>query len=228
MPIRPIRPTTTSYSVLGLLHLGNWSAYELAGLMARSVGLILPRAASVIYEEPKRLVARGLAEATVEHRGQRNVAVYSITPAGTEALRAWLEEPSDFPQLDAEAIVKTVFATGGTLASLQATIRQLRVDAEARLDAILDQNDRYFDDDAGPFPDRLALIALAGRFPYLYLRFLVDWATWAESELASWPAHRDGRIDLERLKPWALDVLGEIREEGRAWRGPSSKKPRNH
>src|SRR5687768_13038704 len=98
------RLTTTSYSVLGLLGLGDWTAYELAGLMARSVGLVLSRAPSVIYEEPKRLAARKLVRAREEARGKRTVSVYSITPTGRAALRAWLDEPSTFPSLDAEAI----------------------------------------------------------------------------------------------------------------------------
>ena len=216
------KPTTTGYAVLGLLTLGDWSAYELAGLMARSVGLILPRAPSVIYEEPKRLVRWGLASSTVVARGRRDVAIYAITPAGRAALQGWLGEPSATPQLDAEAIVKTVFAGSGDLEQLRATVRQLRVDAEVRFDAILEQNAGYLDGDGGPFPERLPLIALAGRFPYLYLKFLVEWARWAEEVVAAWTAGPDGSIDTTDLHGWAVETLRQIAADGAAFRGSSS------
>lgn len=210
------RLTTTSYTVLGLLGLGDWTAYDLAGLMARSVGLVLPRAPSVIYEEPKRLVSAGLATAREEARGKRSVAVYAITDAGRRQLREWLAAPATFPSLDAEAIVKTVFADAGSLDGLRATVHGLRVDAEARLAAILEQNEGYLvEDPAVPFPDRLPVIALAGRFPLLYLRFLVEWATWAEEQLAAWRELDDGSIDLAPLEDWAKDTFRGNRELGR-------------
>ena len=52
--------TTTSYAILGLLAIKPWSTYELAQQMDRSLGRIWPRAQSKLYEEPKKLVARGL------------------------------------------------------------------------------------------------------------------------------------------------------------------------
>lgn len=202
------RLTTTSYTVLGLLGLGEWTAYELAGLMARSVGLVLPRAPSVIYAEPKRLVAAGLATTREEARGRRSVAVYAITDAGRTHLREWLATPSAFPSLDAEAIVKTVFADAGSLDALRATVHQLRVDAEARLAAVLEQNEGYLvHKPSVPFPDRLPVIALAGRFPLLYLRFLLEWSSWAEEQLSAWTARDDGSIDVGALEGWALETF---------------------
>ena len=53
--------TTTSYAVLGLLSIKTWSSYELTQQMDRSLGRIWPRAVSKLYEEPKKLVARGPA-----------------------------------------------------------------------------------------------------------------------------------------------------------------------
>ena len=167
----------------------------------------------MIYEEPKRLAARKLVRVREEARGKRTVAVYAITPKGRAALRAWLAEPSSFPSLDAEAIVKTVFADAGSVDQLRATVHGLRVDAEARLAALLEQNEAYLDDHepGTPFPDRMAVIALAGRFPLLYLRFLVEWSTWADEQLATWDADAlaGGR------REWALDTFRENRRIGR-------------
>ena len=55
------RLTTTSHLTLAFLTLRRWSAYELAEQVARGWADYWPRAASGIYEEPKKLVAHGLA-----------------------------------------------------------------------------------------------------------------------------------------------------------------------
>jgi DNA-binding MarR family transcriptional regulator len=71
--------------------------------MERSLGWIWPRAVSRLYEEPKKLVAAGLASSRTEATGRRRSTVYSITPAGREALAAWLAEPGAGPLLECEA-----------------------------------------------------------------------------------------------------------------------------
>src|SRR5438445_11514626 len=99
-PVRKL--TTTSYAILGLFSLRPWSAYELAKQMRRSLRFYLPRAESALYEEPKNLVAHGLARAATERRGRRNVAIYSITAKGRRALEEWVQKPSAPPQFEAE------------------------------------------------------------------------------------------------------------------------------
>src|SRR5262249_58964926 len=89
--------TTTSYALLGLLRLRPWTTYELAKQVQRGLGWFWPRAERKLYDEPKRLVAAGLAAAAEERTGRRPRTVYSITPAGRRALRAWLAEPSAPP-----------------------------------------------------------------------------------------------------------------------------------
>ncbi len=56
--------TTTSYALLGLLGLRDWTTYELARQVQRSLHWFWPRAERKLYDEPKRLVADGLATAT--------------------------------------------------------------------------------------------------------------------------------------------------------------------
>src|SRR6516162_6651932 len=73
--------TTTSYLILGLLALRRWSTYELAQQMKRSIHFYWPRAESHIYEEPKKLVAHGLAAASSEQTGRRPRTMYAITDA---------------------------------------------------------------------------------------------------------------------------------------------------
>jgi DNA-binding PadR family transcriptional regulator len=102
--------TTTSYLILGHLALRDWSTYELAQQLKRSTRHYWPRAESKIYEEPKKLVAHGLATATREHTGRRPRTVYAITENGREALRRWLQEPPQPPLVEFDGIVKVLFA----------------------------------------------------------------------------------------------------------------------
>ena len=75
-------PTTTSYAILGLLAVKPWTTYELAQQMTRALGHFWPRAESNLYEEPKKLVALGLARAAPDKVGKRPRTLYSITPKG--------------------------------------------------------------------------------------------------------------------------------------------------
>lgn len=210
-PSRTIRLTATGYSVLGLLSLGEWTAYELAQLMARSVGLILPRAESVIYEEPKRLVRLGLATGDAIARGRRSVIRYRITKAGQAELDEWASKPANPPQLDAETIVKILFQPSSSAEVVHAHVAGLRDQTAARLEELYDQNQGYLVDE-GPFPQRLPVIALTGRFVVDYYRFLLDWCDWAEGQLAAGPLDKrwarsvfqavaDSRLDAPGVAP---------------------------
>ena len=77
--------STTAYAVLGLLCLREWSAYELAQQMQRSMRIWWPRAESRAYEEPKRLVKLGLARSRDEGVGDRPRTIYTVTPKGRRA-----------------------------------------------------------------------------------------------------------------------------------------------
>ena len=78
-----------SFAILGLLAIRPWSTYELTKLLGRSVQYVMPRTEANRYQEPKRLVAAGLATAGDESVGQRPRTVYSITPAGRARGRGW-------------------------------------------------------------------------------------------------------------------------------------------
>ena len=103
-------PTTTSYAILGLLAIKPWTTYELAQQMDRALGRFWPRSESKLYEEPKKLVAHGLARAAEERVGRRGRTVYSITPRGRRALARWQAEPGDGPVLEFEQLLKVFFS----------------------------------------------------------------------------------------------------------------------
>jgi DNA-binding PadR family transcriptional regulator len=123
---------TTSYALLALLAIRPWTTYELATQMERTLRWYWPRAVSVLYTEPKKLVALGLATATREFTGRRPRTVYAITEAGRGALQGWLDQPGAGPVLEFEALAQIAFADLGTRDQLLRIARAVRSDAEAR------------------------------------------------------------------------------------------------
>ena len=111
---RPVKKLgTTSYAVLGLLALRDWTTYELAQQMERGIGRMWAASPSMVYEEPKHLVAHGYAEVRESPVGRRPRSSYSITPLGRQALAAWLADPPAPPALQFEGILKVLFADQG-------------------------------------------------------------------------------------------------------------------
>lgn len=182
--------TTTSHAVLGLLALRPWTTYELAKQVQRSLGWFWPRAERKLYDEPKRLVEAGFATARDERTGNRPRTVYAITPAGRKALRQWLGEPSAPPTLELEAMVRVFFADGGSLAQLQATLRQVASEAEERT-AELRSMIASSEDESYEFAARLPINALALRFQLDHEALLATWARWADEETAGWRSTTD-------------------------------------
>ncbi|HET6358024.1 PadR family transcriptional regulator [Streptomyces sp.] len=180
--------TTTSYAILGLLAVRPWSTYELARQMDRSLGRIWPRAQSKLYEEPKKLVHRGLAEATKEGVGRRPRTVYTITAEGRRALARWLREPGTGPVLECEQLLKVFFADSGTSADTLATLRAARAWAEERNQENLAAARAYLAGQA-PFQERAAQTVLVGRFLTDYYRLVATWAEWATEIIQQWPDH---------------------------------------
>jgi PadR family transcriptional regulator, regulatory protein AphA len=196
--------TSTSYAVLGLLSVRPWSSYELTQQMDRSLGRIWPRAASKLYEEPKKLVAHGLASASTEQNGQRTRTVYAITAEGRRALAAWLDEPGDGPVIEFEQLLKVFFAENGTKAGTLATLRAAQEWAKARTAESLAVGESYAEGQ-GPFPQRLPELQLASRFITDFYLLVLDWARWAASIVETWPddprqAIPDPRVIAETVK----------------------------
>jgi PadR family transcriptional regulator, regulatory protein AphA len=196
--------TTTSYAILCLLNLRPWTAYELARQMERSMSWIWPRAVSGVYEEPKRLVAHGLATATSEPAGKRRRTIYTITDTGRRALAEWLSESSKPPRLESEGLIRVSFADAGSKQDALSTLREFQTQAEELHRRIHDQIDSYLAPDHGPFPQRMHIIALDARFFHDYTATLQRWAGWAIEQVEAWPSTTD--VDLS----FALEPLREL------------------
>ena len=204
----PPELTTTSYAILGLLAIRPWTTYELARQMERSFRNFWPRAESRIYEEPKRLAALGLADATAEPVGRRPRTVYSITDEGRRALARWVAEPGGGPQLEFESLLKIFFAEHASREATLARVEEIRAWSQAKLaehvavaSAILDTG--------GPFPDRAPQLVLVGRFLADFAAAVDVWAQWAREVVAAWPDDvTDRQPDLAALTEIAAGRVG--------------------
>jgi len=178
--------TTTSYAILGLLAIKPWTTYELTQQMDRSLGRVWPRATSKLYEEPKKLVAAGLARASDEAVGRRPRKIYTITPKGRRALRSWLREPGEGPVLEFEQLLKIFFAENGTKADVLATLDATRAWVRER-NVENERAARQYLQGEAPFPQRAAQNFVCGRFLTDFYEMVWDWAEWATRVVEAWP-----------------------------------------
>lgn len=183
-------PTTTSHAILGLLALKPWTTYELAKQVQRSLGWFWPRAERKLYDEPKRLVAAGLATAEREMTGARPRTVYAVTGAGRKALRRWLGETPAPPALEFEGMIKVFFADGGSLAQLRTTLTSIAEAADERVAELEAKVEQNASGDV-PFPERLHLNAIGLRFQLDHERLIGAWAAWALTQVADWRSTTD-------------------------------------
>ncbi len=115
------RLTATSYLVLGLLaREGPSTPYELEQHVRATLGNFWSFPHTLLYSEPARLAALGLAMETRETDGRRR-RLFTITPAGETALGAWLDRPSSArTELRDPGLLQLFFAD---LASPEAKVR---------------------------------------------------------------------------------------------------------
>lgn len=201
------RLTTTTYGVLGLLAVRPHSTYELAKAMDRSVGRVWPRAQSKLFEEPKKLVARGYATAREESVGRRPRTVFTITRSGRRALAAWLAEPGDGPALEFEGLVKLIFADHGTRDDALASIARAREWAVEMNTSSIEEGEKFVDK-GGLYEQRRATTLLLGAFLTDFYALVAQWADWATEEVSGWPEDIAGhRLDVDRTR----EVLARAR-----------------
>jgi len=128
--------TPTSYLVLGLLaREGRSTPYDLKRHVAATLGNVWTFPHTLLYSEPARLVALGMATEERETTGRRR-RLFDVTPDGLAAMRRWLEQPSQEPaQLRDLGLLQLFFADlGPPEVRLQIAAQQLSLH-RARLSA---------------------------------------------------------------------------------------------
>jgi DNA-binding PadR family transcriptional regulator len=196
----PSPRTTTTYAVLGLLSVRDWTTYELAKQVRRSLNWFWPRAERRLYDEPKRLVADGLATATREATGKRPRTVYSITDQGRAELARWLGLPAEQPSSELPAMLKVFFADAGSLEQLVTTLDGMEAEAAARLEALADLAATGAEQPV--FPARVHLSALSLRLQLEQELTVLRWARRARRDVTTWSSTTD---------PGDWDAAGDLR-----------------
>lgn len=113
-----IRLTPTAYIVLGLIAQaegegegeGGVTPYDLKAKVATGIGNLWSLQHTQLYAEPERLAKAGYLTEVREQSGRRR-KLYSITPAGREALSAWLAAApaDDLPEIRYTSLLKVYF-----------------------------------------------------------------------------------------------------------------------
>jgi DNA-binding PadR family transcriptional regulator len=171
---------------LGLLAIQPWTGYELTKQATRSLRFAWPKSERLLYAEPKKLVEHGLATALEESVGQRNRTVYTITDDGRTALTAWMATSPQPPVLEAEALLRLLFAENGTTDDLIAALSKMADDAAELYEQVATINTGYLDGEH-PFPHRTHLSVLFATFQLELFDLIVRWVDFATTEIATWP-----------------------------------------
>ena len=140
--------------------------------------------------------------------GKRTRNVYTITDEGRDALSAWVATPTSPPQLEAEAMLRLLFADHGTIEHLESALYQFDTDTRQLHAAVLDLMNGYLRGEH-PFPQRTHLSVLFATFQLELFTLIEAWVEFAKREIADWPSTRDiGMDDRTRLLTQII-VAGE-------------------
>jgi PadR family transcriptional regulator, regulatory protein AphA len=177
MPDRPIEElNNTARVLLGMIAEGHSTGYAIKAEIERSTRLYWGASVGGIYPELRRLTEAGLVAVCDDPRGAMRRHSYTLTPAGREALTAWLTDDSE-PVLEmrSEPLLRLRFA--GVLDPDQRldVVRQMRAAYEARVQEVSERlSVGGFDD---PFHRMTAEFGLA------YSQWGRDWCADAERRL---------------------------------------------
>jgi PadR family transcriptional regulator, regulatory protein AphA len=187
-------PSTIVYAVLGLLALRSWTGYELTQQVRRSLRLIWPSSEAGIYREQQHLVRLGWAEVTTEQVGRRSRKRYTITPAGRQALQAWLATDPAPPSMGIEGIVRLWLADSGTPADLVRSLHSTADASRRAIDQMLDMLQAILASD-DPFPTRTQINVLSGELVSDLLATLERRCRQIADEVEHWETTTDRTLD---------------------------------
>lgn len=193
--------TPTARVILGMLKLGVGTGYDIKKAIDTSTRFFWTASYGQIYPELKRLRKAGLVRAKEEPRGKVKRTVYSLTPKGEQALHDWLTDRENviFEVRD-EGLLRLFF---GDILSHEEVLANLRMQ-QVIFDVVL-QRFRQIEVDA-----REGFVDETQRYPYLALRYGIDFITWSRD----WYA--EAARQLEAGEP---SVELEDGEAGRRKRG---------
>jgi DNA-binding PadR family transcriptional regulator len=168
-----------SYAILALVGEGGAGPHDLVRMMRTGRRQYWATSESHYYAEPKRLARLGYLTAEPGPGRTRQRTHYMLTDRGREALRAWAREPTPFPRIQSEAVVRLV--AGDILAddaALAASLSALRLELD-EIDSALDEAEAA----AETLPHRTRYLRLVHRFGRMLVQTHRDWLDEVEREL---------------------------------------------
>src|ERR1700674_1554290 len=101
----------TAHVILGILHLGPHSGYDIKQLADLSTRHFWATSYGQIYPELKRLTESALIRAEDAPRGTRQRTLYHLTATGKQTLHAWVSDPAiQSLEIRDEMLLKLFFA----------------------------------------------------------------------------------------------------------------------
>ena len=173
--------TPTARVILGMLKLGVPTGYDIKRVIDGSTRFFWTASYGQIYPELKRLRKEGLVTARQEPRGKVKRTVYELTPKGEEALHEWLTDSEDVLfEIRDESLLRLFFSDMLTKDEVLANVHMQQ---------------RIFELVLGRFRE-IEVEAREGvaeglEYPYLALRYGLDFITWARD----WYAEVERRLE---------------------------------
>jgi PadR family transcriptional regulator AphA len=180
--------TPTARVILGMLKLGVLTGYDIKKAIDASTRFFWGASFGQIYPELRKLREAGLVEGRDVPRGQVKRTVYSLTPAGEQALHDWLTDTESFTfELREEGLLRLFF---GDALSREEVVANLRAQ-QGFLELVLDRL-REIEAEAPGFASEDHL------HPYLALQYGLGLITWMRDWYAKTEQHlASGRPLLE-------------------------------
>lgn len=174
--------TPTARVILGMLKLGVRTGYDVKKAIDTSTRFFWSASYGQIYPELKRLRKAGLVSAKQVPRGRVKRTVYSLTPKGERALHEWLTDSENVIfELRDEALLRLFF---GDLLTPDEVLANLRMQQQV-LDMVLA---RFREIEVHA---RDGFAEPGQRYPYLALRYGIDFITWSRD----WYAEAARRLE---------------------------------
>lgn len=174
-------PNATAASLLGFLHHGPMSGWDLAAMAQTVIGDFWSLTQSQVYRELDRMEQTGLVVA--EELEARNRKPYRITDAGHEAFAQWVSQEPGPEQIRFPLLLTVSFGRHLPPATLKRFVehhRQIHLD---RLEAYEQQHAAATAPGVDPDPYALATL----EFGLAHERAVVDWFDQLPGRLPNWP-----------------------------------------
>ncbi|MEJ7742349.1 MAG: PadR family transcriptional regulator [Nocardioidaceae bacterium] len=182
---RSSRVGTLGYAILGLLATKHRTGYDLAQQMKTPIGYMWTAQHSQIYPQLARLEAESLVRSSViAGRGPRDTKLYTITPAGRDALRTWVDSPLiEVTRSEFMLRVRSLWLLSPDRA--RAFIAEQRERCQQRLDSYLDEGTSFSAQTLEVADPTTAAFAAFATLQYgiMRVRDTIAWCDWMLDQL---------------------------------------------